>query len=174
MFHEVYNLRTITMFIFIKWALVPFNPPFLWNSKSYNKSFGTLQTGIFRIQLKILHKNTTLNLKKSKYFDRAKIKKLFVSRTRPTVRKHCDSKYYLGDLWPFFWGGYRKSWPEVPILFQNLRSELVYTFKWTKSVARLWRNQICEWTLKKKKKNPPIYQPIDEMWRVGCGKRTYF
>jgi hypothetical protein len=48
MFHEVYNLRTIIMFIFIKWALVPFNPPFLWNSKSYNKSFGTLQTGIFR------------------------------------------------------------------------------------------------------------------------------
>ena len=48
MFHEVYNLRTIIMFIFIKWALVPFNPPFLWNSKSYNKSFGTIQTGIFR------------------------------------------------------------------------------------------------------------------------------
>jgi hypothetical protein len=40
------------------------------------------------------------------------------------------------------------------VVFQNLRSELVYTFKWTKSIARLWRNQICEWTLKKKKKNP--------------------
>jgi hypothetical protein len=51
-------------------------------------SVGTLQTGIFRIQLKILHKNTTLNLKKSKYFDRAKIKKLFVSFvscTRPSI-----------------------------------------------------------------------------------------
>ena len=61
----------------------------------------------------------------------------------------------------FFLFGYRKSWQEVPILFQNLRSELVYTFEWTKSVARLWRNQICEWTLKKK--NPPTYQPIGEM-----------
>ena len=63
----------------------------------------------------------------------------------------------------FFFFGYRKSWPEVPILFQNLRSELVYTFKWTKSIARLWRNQICEWTLKKKKKNCPTYRPIGEM-----------
>ena len=90
---------------------------------------------------------------------------MFVSRTRPTVRKHCDSKYYLGDLWRFFLGGYRKSWPEVPILFQNLRSELVYTFKWTKSVARLWRNQICEWTLKKKK-SP--YLPTHR-WNGGSG-----
>ena len=74
---------------------------------------------------------------------------MFVSCTRPTIRKRCDSKYYLGDLQRLFFFGYRQSWPEVPILFQNLRSELVYTFKWTKSVARLWRNQICEWTLKK-------------------------
>ena len=34
----------------------------------------------------------------------AKIKQLFVSRTRPTIRKCCDSKYYLGDLQRlFFW-----------------------------------------------------------------------
>ena len=61
------------MFIFIKWALVPFNPPFLWNSKSYNKSVGTCQTGIFKNSIentaykydfKIkLHSNTTLNKK---------------------------------------------------------------------------------------------------------------
>jgi hypothetical protein len=61
----------------------------------------------------------------------------------------------------FFW------LPEVPILFQNLRSELVYTFKWTKSIARLWRNQICEWTLKKKKKKSP-YLPTNR-WNGGSG-----
>jgi hypothetical protein len=33
---------------------------------------------------------------------KAKIKKLFVSRTRLTVRKRCDSKYFLGDLRLFF------------------------------------------------------------------------
>ena len=72
--------------------------------------------------------------------------------------------FFLHDLQRlFFFFGYRKSWLEVPILFQNLRSELVYTFKWTKSVARLWRNQICEWTLKKKKTNPLTYRPIGEM-----------
>ena len=63
---------------------------------------------------------------------------------------------YLGLRLEIFFG-----WPEVPILFQNLRSELIYTFKWTKSVARLWRNQICEWTLKKK--NSSTYRPIGEM-----------
>jgi hypothetical protein len=61
-----------------------------------------------------------------------------------------------------FFFGYWKSWPEVLILFQNLRSELVYTFKWTKSVARLWRNQICEPDLERKK-NSPTYRPIGEM-----------
>ena len=107
---------------------------------------------------------------------KAKIEKLFVSCTRPTVRKRWVSKYVLGDLRRLFvvvfFGLYWKSWLEVPILFQNLRSELVYTFKWTKSIARLWRNQICEWTqhlnmLKlrcwKKKKTPPTYRPIGEM-----------
>ena len=84
---------------------------------------------------------------------------MFVSRTRPTVRKRCDSKYLFAwfAMIFFFFFGYRKSWPEVPILFQNLHLELVYTFKWTKSVAWLWRNQICEWTqsiLKKIKKSP--------------------
>ena len=37
---------------------------------------------------------------------RPKLKKLFVSRTRPTVRKRYDSKYFLGDLqrlFFFFW-----------------------------------------------------------------------
>jgi hypothetical protein len=35
---------------------------------------------------------------------RPKLKKLFVSRTRPTVRKRYDSKYFLGDLQQlFFW-----------------------------------------------------------------------
>jgi hypothetical protein len=96
------------------------------------------------------------------FTDRAKIKKLFVSHTLPTVRKRCDSKYFLGDLrrlFFFFW------LLEVPILFQNLCSELVYTFKWTKSVAWLWRNQICEWTLKKTK-SP--YLPTHR-WNGGSG-----
>ena len=66
----------------------------------------------------------------------------------------------------FFYFGYRKSWPEVPILFQNLRSELVYTFKWKKSVVRLWRNQICEWTLEKKKKSPYL---STHRWNGGSG-----
>ena len=51
-------------------------------------------------------------------------------------------------------------------MFHNLRSELVYTFKWTKSVAQLWRNQICEWTLKRKKKSP--YLPTHR-WNGGSG-----
>ena len=91
---------------------------------------------------------------------------MLASRTWPTVRKRCDSKYFF--VWfatTFFLVCYWKSWPEVPILFQNLRSELVYTFKWTKSVARLWRNQICEWTLKKKK-SP--YLPTHR-WNGGSG-----
>jgi hypothetical protein len=67
----------------------------------------------------------------------------------------------------FFFFGYRKSWLEVPILFQNLRSELVYTFKWTKSVARLWRNQICEWTQSILKKNS-LYLPTHR-WNGGSG-----
>ena len=50
----------------------------------------------------------------------------------------------------FFW------LPEIMILFQNLRSELVYTFKWTKSIARLW----------KKKKSP--YLPTHR-WNGGSG-----
>jgi hypothetical protein len=74
--------------------------------------------------------------------------------TRNIFWVNCDT--YL----VFF--GYRNLWREVPILFQNLRSELVYTFKWTKSVARLWRNQIWECTLKEKK-NPPTYWTIGEM-----------
>ena len=64
----------------------------------------------------------------------------------------------------FFFFSYRKSWPEVLILFQNLRSELVYTFKWTKFVARLWRNQICEWTEKKKFPYLPTHR-----WNGGSG-----
>jgi hypothetical protein len=48
-------------------------------------------------------------------YSRAKIKKMFASRTRPTVTKRCDSKYFL--VWfvtiLFFW------LPEVLILFQN-------------------------------------------------------
>ena len=68
---------------------------------------------------------------------RPKLKKLFVSRTRLTVRRRCNSKY--------------------------LRSELVYTFKWTKSIARLWRNQICEW--KKKKSN----YLLTHRWNGGSG-----
>jgi hypothetical protein len=77
---------------------------------------------------------------------------------------------FLRDLWClFFFYGYRISWPKVPILFQNFRSELVYTFKWTKSVARLWRNQICEWKqfiLKKKKIS--LYLPTHR-WNGGSG-----
>ena len=84
---------------------------------------------------------------------------MFVSHTLPTVRKRCDSKYFLGDLWRLF---FFFLLPEVPILFQNLCSELVYTFKWTKSVAWLWRNQICEWTLKKKK-SPYLPTHLGEM-----------
>ena len=40
-----------------------------------------------------------------------------------------------------------------------------FTFKWTKSVAWLLRNQICEWTqsILERKKNPPTYRPIGEM-----------
>ena len=38
---------------------------------------------------------------------KAKIIKLFASRTRPTVRKRCDSKHFLHDLrrlfFCFFW-----------------------------------------------------------------------
>jgi hypothetical protein len=85
---------------------------------------------------------------------------LFVSRTRPTVRKRCDWKYFLGDLRRLFFFGYQKSWPEVPILFQNLRSELFYTFKWTKSVARLWMN------FEREKKSP--YLPTHR-WNGGSG-----
>ena len=40
----------------------------------------------------------TSNLEKT----RPKLKKMFVSRTRPTVRKRCDSKYFLGDLQRLF------------------------------------------------------------------------
>ena len=53
--------------------LFPFSPLLLWNSKSYNKSVGTCQTGIFKNSIentaykydfKIeLHSNTTLNKK---------------------------------------------------------------------------------------------------------------
>ena len=73
--------------------------------------------------------------------------------TRNIFWEICD------DFFFFFW------LLEVPILFQNLCSELVYTFKWTKSVAWLWRNQICEWTLKKKK-SP--YLPTHR-WNGGSG-----
>ena len=66
-----------------------------------------------------------------------------------------------------FFFGYRKSWLEIPILFQNLRTELVYTFKWTKSVARLWRNQICEWTVYFEKKIIP-HLPTHR-WNGGSG-----
>ena len=90
------------------------------------------------------------NVYKNFGFTQAKIKKLFVSRTQPTVRKRWDSKYFLGDLrWLFFLFFF--FWlPEIVTgssdLLQNLRSELVYILKWTKSVGRLWRNQIRERT----------------------------
>ena len=32
----------------------------------------------------------------------SKLKKMCISRTRPTVRKRCDSKYFLGDLRQLF------------------------------------------------------------------------
>ena len=37
---------------------------------------------------------------------------MFVSRTRPTVRKRCDSEYFLCDLRRLFCFDYRKSWLE--------------------------------------------------------------
>ena len=40
-----------------KWVLFPFSPLLLWNSKNYNKSVGTFQTGIFRNSNSILHKH---------------------------------------------------------------------------------------------------------------------
>jgi hypothetical protein len=61
--------------------------------------------------------------------------------------------------------GYRKSWSK----FQYCSRIYVrnwFTYKWTKSVAWLWRNQICEWTLKKKK----IPLPTDpSRWNGGSG-----
>ena len=65
---------------------------------------------------------------------------------------------FLRDLQRFFFLFF---W--FPILFQNLRSELVYTFKWTKSIARLWRNQICE---RKKKKSNYL---LTHRWNGGSG-----
>ena len=69
--------------------------------------------------------------------NKAKILKMCVSRTRPTVRKH----FFLCDLQQlfFFFFGYRKSWPEVPIIVPE------FTFGTGLHVARIWRNQICEW-----------------------------
>ena len=77
---------------------------------------------------------------------RPKLKKcLFPSPDRPLENVATWNIFWWSATTFFHFWGNRKSWAEIPILFQNLRSELVYTFKWTKSVARLWRNQICEW-----------------------------
>jgi hypothetical protein len=58
----------------------------------------------------------------------------------PHLIDHCDWKYFLGDLARglFFW------LPEVPILFQNLCFELVYTVLYDQNLLLdLGRNQIC-------------------------------
>ena len=108
-----------------------------------------------------------VNLKPGQEVSKTKIKNLFVSCTRPTVRKRCYSKYFfcvICDDFFFVTGNLTGS----SDMFQKLFSELVYTFKWTKSVARLWRNQICEWTqfILKKKKSP--YLPT-HWWNGGSG-----
>ena len=128
------------------------------------------KNGISRHWQQWVYKTKDEDKAKQKTQHKAKIKKLFVSRTQPTVRKRCDSKYFFAWFATTFFFGYRKLWPEVPILFHNLRLELVYTFKWTKSVAQLWRNQICEWTqsILKKKKNISTYLPTHR-WNGGSG-----
>ena len=99
----------------------------------------------------------------SLYLFEAKIKKLFVSHTRPTVRKCCDSKYFLGDLrqlfFCFFVTGNRDrkfrycsriyAWNWFTLL--NEQNPLL-DFEGTRFV-----NELC------KKKNPPTYRPIGEM-----------
>ena len=69
---------------------------------------------------------------------------------------------FLLNRWIAILNRKKKSWPEVPILFQNLRSELAYTFNWTKSTARLWRFVNELW--KEKKKSP--YLPTHR-WNGG-------
>jgi hypothetical protein len=84
---------------------------------------------------------------------------LFPAPDRPLENVATPKIFFLRDLrWFVFFFGYWKPWPEVPILFQiYVRNWFTLWTQWTKSVARLWRNQICEWTqsiLKKKKKSP--------------------
>ena len=138
-----------------------------WPSPSASKIWNTVLTKC-GLNFWPVHTNTALwKSSEQNIYYKAKIKKRFVSRTRLTVRKRfwviCDAISFS------FFFGYRKSWPEVPILFQNLCLELVYTFKWTKSVARLWKNQICEWTLKKKKKKKKSPYPPTHRWNGGSG-----
>ena len=83
-------------------------------------------------------------------------------RTRPTVRKCCDSKYFLGDLRRLFFlvtGNrdrkfrycsriYVRKW----FTLLNEQNPLL-DFEVTRFVNELW----------KKKKNPSTYRPIGEM-----------
>ena len=91
---------------------------------------------------------------------------MFVSRTQPTVRKRCDSKYFLGDLqWLFFF------WlPEI--VTRSSICSIIYVRNWftllneqnpllnfegTRFVNELW---------KEKKKSP--YLPTHR-WNGGSG-----
>ena len=123
---------------------------------------------VANIRCFILIKCSEQEARFKKYVMRPKLKNcLFPAPDRPleNVATRNISWVICDDFFFFFFFGYRKSWPDVPILFQNLLSKLVYTFKWTKSVARLWRNQICEWTLKKKK-SPYL---LTHRWNGGSG-----
>jgi hypothetical protein len=122
---------------------------------------------VANIRCFILRKCSEQEARFKKYVMRPKLKNcLYPAPDRPleNVATWNISWVICEDSSFIFFISYRKSWPDVPILFQNLLSELVYTFKWTKSVARLWRNQICEWTLKKK--SPYL---LTHRWNGGSG-----
>ena len=112
-----------------------------------------------------------VNLKPGQEVSKTKIKNLFVSCTRPTVRKRCYSKYFfcvICDDFFFVFFLLPEIWPEVPICSRNYfrnwftllnEQNLLLDFEGTRFV----NERSLFW---KKKKSP--YLPT-HWWNGGSG-----
>jgi len=94
----------------------------------------------------------------------AKIKKLFVSHTWPTV---ATGNIFWGDLTMFFflYFGYRKSWPEVSDTVPEFTFGTgLHCFIWSTSIAQPGQEpELCHMNAELKLR----YCKCDVKWRVG-------
>ena len=100
------------------------------------------------------------NKTKLKAQHKAKIKKMFVSRTRPTVRKRCDSNIFLRDLRQLFF-----------LVTGNCDQKFrycsrIYVWNWFTLLNEqnlLLNFEGTRFVNEKKNIYPPTYRPIGEM-----------